>query len=131
MKAVFLVKKEKAESLRAPRDDEKRPGRAPDPTPGAGPQPGTEPAPTPAGDTPTSASTVSIASVQTRGCVPSESWNRLGPKVNSKLRSGTDLNIEVQCSVEVSASVAENLASEVAQALNDLGLQDVLKFQRS
>ena len=62
---------------------------------------------------------------------PSESWNRLGTKVISKLRSGTDLHIEVQCSVKVSATAAANLESEIKQALNDLGLQDVLKVQRS
>ena len=60
-----------------------------------------------------------------------ESWNRLGTKVISKLRSGTDLKIEVQCSVQVSASVAPNLESDIEQALKDLGLQDVLKVQRS
>ena len=83
-----------------------------------------EPEPTPPGDAP------STASVQIRGSVPSESWNRLGTKVIPKLRSGTDLKIEVQCSVQVSASVAPNLESEIEQALNDLGLQDVLKVQR-
>ena len=48
-----------------------------------------------------------------------------------KLRSGTGLKIEVQYSVQVSANVAPNLESEIAQALNDLGLQDVLQVQRS
>ena len=130
--AVFLVKKEKAEALRAPRDEEKRPDPAPtSPTPGAGPQPGTEPAPTPAGDTTGTTSSTSSASVQVRGSVPSESWNRLGTKVISKLRSGTDLNIEVQCSVKVSASAAANLETEIKQALNDLGLQDAMQVQRS
>ena len=63
--------------------------------------------------------------------MPSESWNRLETKVIPKLRSGTDLKIELQCSVQVSASVAANLESEIEQALNDLGLQDVLRIQRS
>ena len=123
--AVFLVKKEKAEALGAPRDEDTPPEPAPDPTPGPGPVPGAKPDPTPAGDAP------STASVQIRGSVPSESWNRLGTKVISKLRSGTGLKIEVQCSVQVSASIAPNLESEIEQALNDLGLQDVLKVQRS
>ena len=123
--AVFLVKKEKAEALRAPPDKDTPPEPAPSPTPGPGPQPGAKPETTPAGDAP------STASVQMRGSVPSESWNRLGTKVISKLRSGTDLKIEVQCSVQVSASVAPNLESEIEQALKDLGLQDVLKVQRS
>ena len=123
--AVFLVKKEKAEALRAPRDDDTPPEPAPDPTPGPGPQPRAKPEPTPTGDAP------STASVQIRGSVPSESWNRLGTKVISKLRSGIDLKIEVQCSVQVNASVAAKLESEIEQALNDLGLQDVLQVQRS
>ena len=130
-KAVFLVKREKVEALRAPRDDKGPPVPAPEPTPGAGPPPGTEPVPTPAGGTPATTSTASSASVQMRGSVPSESWNRLGTKVISKLRSGTDLRIEVQCSVKVSATAAANLESEIKQALHDLGLQDVLKVQRS
>ena len=118
--AVFLVKKEKAEALRTPRDDERPP--EPEATPGADPQPGAEPVPTPAGETPASATTASSASLQMRGSVPSESWNRLGTRVIAKLRSGTDLKIEVQCSVQVSASVAANLESEIKQALDDLGL---------
>ena len=136
--AVFLVKKEKAEALRAPRDEDRSPEpppdptpgpdprtRPPDPTPGPDPKPGTGPEPTPSGDAP------STASLQIRGSVRSESWNRLGTKVIPKLRSGTDLKIDVQCSVQVSASVAANLESEIAQALNNLGLQDLLQVQRS
>ena len=57
--------------------------------------------------------------------------NRLGTKVIPKLRSGTNLKIEIQCSVQVSASAAANLESEIEQALNDLGLQDALQVQRS
>ena len=57
--------------------------------------------------------------------------NRIGTKVIPKLRSGTNLNIEIQCSVEVSASVAANQGSEIEQAPNDLGLQYALQVQRS
>ena len=123
--AVFLVKKEKAEALRAPRDDETPAKPPPDPIPGPDPKPGTGPEPTPSGETPPT------ASLQIRGSVPSESWNRLGTKVIPKLRSGADLRIEVQCSVQVSASAAANLETEIAQALKDLGLEDRLKVQRS
>lgn len=73
----------------------------------------------------------STASLHIRGTVPSESWNPLGTKVIPKLRSGTKLNIEIRCSVQVSVSAAANLESEIEQALNDLGPQDALQVQRS
>ena len=127
--AVFLVKKEKAEALRAPRDDVTPPA----PKPGPAPQPDPQPEPPSGGapDKPPSEDGRSTANVQIKGSVPSESWNRLGTKVIPKLRSGTNLKIEIQCSVQVSASAAANLESEIKQALNDLGLQDALQVQRS
>ena len=50
---------------------------------------------------------------------------------DSEAPIGNDLNIEIQCSVEVSASAAANQESEIEQAPNDLGLQYALQIQRS
>ena len=123
--AVFLVKKEKAEALRAPPVDDTPPTPLPEPPP----QPDTPPRG--ASEKPPSGKEASTANIQINGSVPSESWNRLGTKVIAKLRSGTDLKIEVQCSVQVSANAADNLESEIKQALNDLGLQAVLQVKRT
>ena len=63
--------------------------------------------------------------------MPSESWNRLGTKVLPKLKSGTDLTINVGLSVTVPAAAAENLESELNQVLEDLGLQEKVTVERS
>ena len=124
--AVFLVKKDKAEALRAPPQEGKLPEQQPDSSPDSGEKTDTKrEEPSPSADAPTT------ARLHVRGSVPSESWNRLGTKVIAKLRSGTDLKIEVQCSVAVTANVAANLESEIEQALSDLGLQQDLTVQRS
>lgn len=58
------------------------------------------------------------------GTVPPELWNRLGIKVIPKLRSGKDLNIEVQFSTEVDAALSRTLESELRQLIEGLGLTD-------
>ena len=123
--AVFLLSKAKAEALRksqleaGPTD--------PDPTAGPDPQTGTEPEPTSSG----AVEVGPVVSVEVSGAVPPESWNRLGTRMIPKLRSGAGLKIEVRCSVQVSAGAAKNLEAEIRQAVNDLGLQDVLHVRRS
>jgi hypothetical protein len=63
------------------------------------------------------------------GNVPPEVWNRLGTKILPKLRSGSDLKIGVDFSVTVNAASAGNLASELRQVLQELGLADAVRVE--
>jgi hypothetical protein len=63
------------------------------------------------------------------GTVPPEVWNRLGTKILPKLRSGSDLKIELEFAVTVSADAANGLATELRQILQELGLGDAVKVE--
>jgi hypothetical protein len=65
------------------------------------------------------------------GDIPSEVWNRLGAKLLPKLRSGEALQIEVRFGVTVKSEVAAHLEAELRQVLQDLGLQDRVRVQRT
>ena len=58
------------------------------------------------------------------GSVPAELWNRLGTKVLPKLRSGSDVTVEVSLSATVEQARASALATDLRQILEDLGLSD-------
>ncbi len=61
------------------------------------------------------------------GTIPSEVWNRLGTKLISKLRSGTDLRVGVNFTVTFGADAAKNMDTEFRHILQDLGLQSAIK----
>jgi hypothetical protein len=63
------------------------------------------------------------------GTVPPESWNRLGTKINPKLKSGSDLKIGVDFSVTVSAESAKSVESDLHQILEDLGLKGKINIE--
>jgi hypothetical protein len=116
---VFLLRKERAEAFKAGTPD-----TVPGPTPGPGPATHTETEPGPA----------TVPGVETRtlrlvGTVPPEVWNRLGTKILPKLRSGADLKVGVDFSVTVNAAVAEGLASELRQIVQELGLAATVGFE--
>jgi hypothetical protein len=112
---VFLLRKVTAEALKAGRTVGPAPEPEPDPPP-PGPEPGPEPGP-------------GTTILRLVGTVPPEVWNRLGTKILAKLRSGTDLRVSVDFSVTVSASNAANLASELRQALQELGLAEQVRVE--
>jgi len=62
--------------------------------------------------------------IRLSGNVPPELWNRLGTKIIPKLRSGKDLNIEVQFSTTVDVTLSRTLESDLRQLIQDLGLAD-------
>ena len=101
--SVFLLTRAKTEELRATRQQMTQPEPAPEPQPS-----GTEPTPQPEPD-PTPGSGERTATLRLSGTVPPEIWNRLGTKVLPKLRSG----------------------SELKQVLDDLGLDDRVRIDRS
>ncbi|HEY6366833.1 MAG TPA: hypothetical protein VI585_18800 [Candidatus Binatia bacterium] len=65
------------------------------------------------------------------GTLPPEVWNRLGTKLITKLRSGNDLKIDVGFSVSIDAKLAGNFESELRQILEDLGLADKIRIEKS
>lgn len=67
--------------------------------------------------------------LQLKGTVPSEAWNRLGTKILPKLRSGDNLSVGVEFSVSVDESVAPGLLAELRQALADLGLSEQVQVE--
>ena len=117
--SVFLLTKSKAEELKATPGGRPRPQPEPTPSPGPEPEPGPEPG-TGSESTPDATKTT----LRLAGTVPPEVWNRLGTKVLPKLRSGDDLNVGIKFSVSVGSQFAQNMAMELKQILDDLGLGD-------
>ena len=67
--------------------------------------------------------------LQVTGAIPSENWNRFGTRVITKLRSGEDLNVDVEISVSVESAQAGYLESDLRQALRDLGLNHSVQIR--
>ncbi|MCY3788288.1 MAG: DUF499 domain-containing protein [Gemmatimonadetes bacterium] len=120
--SVFLLTKARAEELVA----EPEPSTVPpsDPPPPEPPQPVADPSP----DDPLA---TSRSVVQLSGTIPHEVWNRLGTRVLPKLRSGDDLNIRIDFSVNIDAKSVGNMEAELRQVLDDLGLKDRVQVKRS
>lgn len=110
---VFLLKKTKAQTLRAPKPVEPAPGPSQPPEP-KGTIIGTGVAPGPPSAT---ARTLHVS-----GPIPPEVWNKLGIKLIPKLKSGTGLVVNVDFTVTLKADVASSLEADVRQILEDLGL---------
>ena len=127
---VYLIKKAKAQELKAGVKPQPKPEQ---PTDIGGAQP-----PHPETETPTEKdfplTTQPPVAPQVRqlrlfGEVPPETWNRLGTKLMPKLRSGQDLRLQVQFEVSVSADASRNLINDLRQILNDLGIADKVKIE--
>ena len=121
---VFLLKKATAEALKASATPQ--PAPEPAPQPGPQPQPVVEPHPTSPQDLPVGAATKGLRLV---GAIPPEVWNRLGTRILPKLRSGSDLKVDVDFSVTVAVESADQLAAELRQILQELGLADTLRLE--
>lgn len=121
---VFLLLKAKAMDLRVKPEPSPEPGPVPEPGPEPGPSPGPEPVPEP-GPTPEP----STRAFRISGDVPPETWNRLGTKIMPKLRSGTNLNIGIEFSVDVDGNLASNFETDLKQILDDLGLSEKFKIE--
>ena len=57
--------------------------------------------------------------------------HRLGTRVLPKLRSGDDLSAGIEFSVSVNSQVARNMETELLQILDELGLSNTIRVQRS
>ena len=107
---VFMLTKAKALALKA------REGLPPPPPP---PPPTPQP---PEREKPAAGT----RELRVTGTVPPEVWNRIGTKLVPKLRSGSQLSIEVGFTVKVEARVAQVLVNDLRQILDELGLADRL-----
>ena len=113
---VLLVTKARAERL-AP-----NPGPEPEPAAPAtttAPVPSEPPSSPPSGTAAPSASD-GVATIRLNGTIPPEVWNRFGTKVLPKLRSGSDLQVDVDVSFGLDAKAAATTVADLRQALDDL-----------
>ena len=127
---VFLLTKARAERLLAPvqgqeadePEDRRTPNMATEPVTAA-----------PSGETQVGLSieTGRKATLRLKGNVPPEVWNRLGTRILPKLRSGDNLNVGVEFSVNVDAGLAQGFQLELEQALDDLGLKEQVRVEPS
>jgi len=67
--------------------------------------------------------------VTIRGEIPTEVWNRLGRTLIPKLKSGTDLVVELKVTVQVDGDTAQGFQQELMQILRDLNLADTVKVE--
>jgi len=127
---VFLLLKKTAEALKSAGEDDTSgaPVASPEPAPippipPGGPDHTPEPAPGP--KAPPAAKTVTY---QISGNIPPEIWNRFGTKLIPKLRTGSDLQIGVTFIVSIDQPLAATFESDLQQLLQDLGLENEVKF---
>lgn len=79
-----------------------------------------------AAPTPQSTATTTLRLV---GTLPPESWNRIGTRIVTKLRTAGGLTVGVDFSVTVNSSSAAALAAELRQLLEELGLGNQLRIE--
>ncbi len=124
--SVFLLTKTAAVNALTGSGTPPQPGPKPPPKPD--PPPGPDPEPPPAGGP---SSTAAKTTLRISGTVPPEVWNRLGTKILPKLRSGDDLSVGIEFSVSVDAGFAESTETDLRQILDDLGLTERIRIERS
>jgi hypothetical protein len=128
---VFLLTKARAQALKA---GVVAPIPGPEPVRSlSGPEPGPEPEPGPGPGVHLPAATLAAQAgtrtIRLVGAVPSELWNRIGTKLLPKLKSGSDLKIEVNFSVTVQRDVVGSLAADLRQVLDELQLADKVQIR--
>ena len=114
---VFLLKKDKAKSIKA--------GIELQPSPELTLKPFPQSEPTSIPDHKPDVKTIvekQTCTLCLAGAIPPEVWNRLGTKILPKLRSGMELQIGIDFRVTLKSDIAQNIKSELRQVLDDLGL---------
>lgn len=69
--------------------------------------------------------------VHITGAVPPEIWNRLGTRLLPKLRSGSDLRLGLDLTVDLDAEQIQSFHAELRQVLQDMNLEDMLRIEIS
>jgi len=131
---VFLLLKSKAEALISAPEPAGVVGTEPIPGPGWEPESGLGSSPDPIPGPEPGPALVPGAATRTlriAGDLPPEVWNRLGTRILPKLRSGSDLKIDVEFSVTVESAVCHSFAADLKQILVDLGLTGRVRISNS
>ena len=119
---VFLLTRSKAEELKTTPEDLPRPPQEPD----LGPEPETETEPEPDPDWSQEDEKTTLRLV---GTVPQEVWSRMGSTLLPKLRSGSDLRVNVEFFLSVNSQFAQSLEMELKQILDDLSIGDRVRVE--
>jgi len=120
---VFLLKKETAARLKAPAPAPVNPS-----APTGAPSPPVLEEPRPNDSQPQPLPEQKVRVVRLSGEVPPEQWNRIGTKLIPKLRSASNLFVEVNVSGNVDGPNASAFVEDVEQIIQDLGLQGKLRI---
>ena len=115
---VFLLTKSKGKALTDTTETVDNPDPDPQPDPPK-PDPSIDP-----GDTGKRNVTLKVA-----GTMPSETWNRFGIKVISKLRQLDDLQIRIEISTSGDSTRTHHLKSELRKVLDELDLGDQIRVE--
>ena len=127
---VFLLTKTKAERLKKPVDDMKSSQLGDQPSSFATDE-STAAAVSDETQVELPIETGRKATLRLKGTVPPEVWNRLGTRILPKLRSGDDLSVGIEFSVNVDAGLAQGFQLELQQSLDDLGLAEQVRVDTS
>jgi Protein of unknown function (DUF499) len=68
--------------------------------------------------------------IRISGATPPEVWNRLGTRLIPKLKSGANLRLGLEITLEVDGHDAQQFVNDLRQTLADLGLSEALKIER-
>jgi len=69
-------------------------------------------------------------SIYITGKIPPDSWNRIGSKLISKIRSNKNFQINVEITCSVDTNFAQGIETELEQAIDDLELSSDLKVMK-
>ena len=128
---TFLITKDKAEELRAPKEEKKEPIGTPTGGPSTDPP---EPDQPPKLSEPRSIAQKPLGlaekkKVRLRGNIPFENWNPFGVRILPKIQPGEGLNLAIDLTVEVDSTRAESFEADLNQALADLRLDEQVKLE--
>ncbi len=122
---VFLLRKERAKALINSPSPQPGPQTVPQPEPT--PQP--EPVPSPTLPRPEPTPGPVTKTLRVVGTIPPELWNRLGTKIIPKMKSGSNLSVGINLSIDIDETAAKGIEADLRQILEDLGLKDRVRIE--
>ena len=75
----------------------------------------------------TTSTTAKTKTLRISGEIPTEVWNRLGRTLLPKLKTGTELRLSIDASIQIEMDGSNGLRQEIEQILRDLNLIDKVK----
>lgn len=126
---VFLLRKEVAATLKSGAPLQPVPAQPPEPAPPSPSAPGAPPPAVGSAAPTASAPAVGTCTLRLLGCVPPEMWNRLGTRILPRLRGEGELRIDASFEAVVAADRKGLLADELRHALQELGVDGVMRVE--